>query len=234
MMIRHALILDTETTALDPSAGKVIEVGVILYSVEHASTIACASVVLPADANPCEAINGIPPAILADAESLAEFRASFALLLRRSDVIVAHNAEFDRQWFTPSVAPLRPAESWLSLPWLCTMNDFAWPRGKAGDGLVSLALAHGVGVSSAHRALTDCLLIAALFDRMPLFGRDLQAMFAHAMRPTAIFRALVSFEQKDLAKNAGFKWDANAKIWTRRMAVDDAADLPFKTSMVSA
>jgi DNA polymerase III subunit epsilon len=61
---------------------------------------------------------------------------------------------------------------------------------------VSLALSHGIGVSSAHRALTDCSLIAALFDRM----EKLEAMIEEAKRPKALFQAQVSFKDKDLER----------------------------------
>ena len=224
--IKRCLIVDTETTGLDPVKDRVIEVGAVLYSVEHHTTICQFSALIASsrEGNAAEAINRIPPAALASLSELddaeAPLKTTFAMLRSWADVIVAHNAEFDQQWFKGA---------WLEKPWACSKYDFAWPHGSAGDSLVYLALAHGIGVLSAHRALTDCQLIAALFDRMPLYGRDLGEMFAHAMRPAAIFQAIVPFEEKDLAKEAGFKWDGGTKRWTRRMAIEDAAALPFRT-----
>lgn len=223
-MIRRCLIVDTETTALDPQKGKLIEFGAVLYSVTTQSALVQYSTLIPCSENPAVAINGISEAVLAEIEP-GWYADPFVDRLRfTADVIVAHNAEFDRQWFKGG---------WLGLPWLCTMTQFSWPCGKEGDGLVSLALAHGIGVSSAHRALTDCQLIAALFDRMKLFGRDLQEMFAHAMRPSAMFQSLQPFAENEIAKAAGFQWNKpgplREKRWTRRMAIEDAAKLPFKT-----
>jgi DNA polymerase III subunit epsilon len=88
---------------------------------------------------------------------------------------------------------------------------------------VNLALNHGIGVSSAHRALTDCQLIAALFDRMD----DLEGMINKADRPKAVYRAQVSFEEKDLAKAAGFRWNPDKRMWIRRMATADTLKLQF-------
>lgn len=224
-MIRRCLILDTETTGLDPATDRVIEIGAILYSVEHHAALASFASLLPGESNAAESINKIPVAALESMKDsrLAENSVFFAML-GDSDVVVCHNAEFDRQWFSGD---------WIEKPWLCTMADFKWPAATRETGsLINLALEHGIGVSSAHRALTDCELIAALFDRMPLYGQDLQAMFAHAARPKAVFQAMVSFDDKDKAKNAGFKWDGGKKTWTRRMAVEDAAALPFKTLKV--
>lgn len=226
-MIRRALIVDTETTGLDPAKDKAIEVAAVLYSVENQTTLMQFSALIPHDSNPCEKINRIPVAALAEVQLLTEapdvprLNSVFATMRGFADVIVAHNAEFDQQFFKGD---------WRKMEWLCTMSDFAWPAAtRDGGSLVHLALDHGIGVASAHRALTDCQLIAALFDRMARYGQDLQEMFTRAMRPKALFQAIVPFEQKDLAKDAGFKWDGDARRWTRRMAIEDAAALPFKT-----
>lgn len=221
-MIRNALIIDTETTGLDPKLDCVIEVGMVLYSVEHQSTLMQFSTLLPAGSNPCESINRISCAALqstalARANRTLEWVMTLSEFLNEPEVVVAHNAEFDRQFFP------------IDLPWLCTKFDFQWPRQlREGDSLINTALAHGIGVGSAHRALTDCQLIAALFDRMD----DLQGMFERARRPKAIFQALVAFKDRELAKAAGFRWDADAKRWTRRMAIDDAGSLPFPVQML--
>lgn len=213
-MIQRALILDTETTDLDPSKGSLIEIGAILYSVTHRTSLIQYSTLLPADSNPAERINRIPAAALEDVPPTASLLKD---LFRWADVTVCHNAEFDRKWFNGE---------YLDKPWLCTQSDFRWPLAtKDGGSLVHLALDHGIGVSSAHRALSDCMLIAALFDRMD----DLQSMFVYAMRPKGIFQALVSYDDREKAKVAGFKWDGDRKRWTRRMAIEDAAALPFRT-----
>jgi|SRR6185503_16202375 len=139
---------------------------------------------------------------------------------KSADVFVAHNAEFDskRIFGQPDFLPL------ASLPWLCTMSDFKWPLATREQGsLINIALDHGIGVASAHRALTDCRLIAALFDRMA----DLHSMFQVAMRPKGFFQAIVPFERKDEAKAAGFKWNGADKTWTRQMAIEDASQLKF-------
>jgi DNA polymerase III subunit epsilon len=56
---------------------------------------------------------------------------------------------------------------------------------------------------------------------------DLEGMINKADRPKALYKAQVPYEKKDLAKAAGFKWNADKKIWTRRMATADTVNLPF-------
>lgn len=225
-MVSRALIIDTETTGLEDTA-RVIEVGAILYSVDNQCSLQELATLLPADGNAAESINRIKVEALREIGFTQSASMAMELLFSMSksaDVYVAHNAEFDSKRVFGQTDFLPLAE----LPWVCTKSDFRWPCGKEQDSLINTALANGVPVASAHRALTDCRLIAALFDRMA----DLPAMFEVAMRPKALFEALVPFERKDEAKAAGFKWNGTDRTWTRQMAIDDVAALSFPVRQI--
>jgi DNA polymerase III subunit epsilon len=226
MVIRRALILDTETDGLEESS-RVIEVGAVLYDVENQSTLQEVSTLLAGDENEAEKINRIKPQCL---KKMSEVGSAFALELlfamsKAADVYVAHNADFDRArvFGKPDFLPLANA------PWVDSM-DFPWPQAtREQSSLVNLALDHGIGVASAHRALTDCRLIAELFNR----ATDLQAMFQHAMRPKVLVVGCQPFEQNDLARTAGFKWDRHVpRRWSRYIAEDDIDSLPFRVARV--
>lgn len=231
MEVKRCLIIDTETSSLEENTA-VVEVGAILYSVTNQCVIQELATLLPAESNEAEAINRIKPEALREAGLIG---ASFALemlfaMSNKADVYVAHNAEFDskRVFGNTDFLPL------ASLPWVCTMSDFKWPLATREQGsLINLALDHGIGVASAHRALTDCRLIAALFDRMAS-PETLQAMFQTAMRPKGLFQALVSYDDREKARQAGFKWDGGTKRWTRSLALEDAAQLTFQTRRLDA
>ncbi len=147
-------------------------------------------------------------------------------MVEASDLIAGHFVDFDRRFLAAAGWVEAKPESERPRPWLAT-EDMPWPRSEPGVRLTEVALYHGVGVTQAHRALADCQLIAALFERMVELGHDLEAMFAHALRPKAIFQAEVSFADKDKAKAAGFRWNAQRKQWLRSMAIADAAQLGF-------
>lgn len=226
--IKRALIIDTETNGLEDSS-KVIEIGAILYSVENQCSLQEISTLLPATENAAEHVNRIKAPALDEITTTRSVSFAMELLFAMSkaaDVYVAHNAEFDSKLIFGNTDFLPLA----SLPWLCTMSDFKWPSATREQGsLINIALDHGLGVGSAHRALTDCRLIARLFDRMP----DLPAMFRIAMRPKALFVGLQPFEDNQLAKDAGFKWDRLVpRKWSRIMAIEDAQSLPFPVSMI--
>lgn len=236
MQVKRVLILDTETSCLDPKEGAVLEVGAILYSIQN-GTIAQFSAVLSVPdgiVNEAEGTNRIDVGLLEETmpESMPGWErvAPFCLnsLLEQSQAIVAHNAQFDREWMQGFGG---------DKPWLCTMNDFNFSRANGMRGLVNIAVNYGVPVVSAHRALTDCQLIAGIFDQIRAFGDgdddlDLDALVALAMRPKVLVQAIVSYEDREKAKDAGFNWDAPYKRWIRRMAVEDIARLPFHTRII--
>lgn len=219
-MIRRILILDTETTGLDPAEHKAIEVGAILYSVEHGTSLLSYSCLLDAAENPAESVNRIPVAALGFKHT-QEAWATVESMARDADAVVAHRAEFDRQFVTHELRDSRP--------WICSKFDLEWPRGRYGESLVQLALEHDLGVAYAHRALTDCDLLARLFTRVREMGTDVALMLSRGLRPKGNFIALVSYDDRELAKKAGFQWEPATKQWKRRMFIDDAAGLPFKT-----
>jgi DNA polymerase-3 subunit epsilon len=217
------LILDTETTGTDDSA-VCIEVACILYSVTHAAPIRSFASLIRAESNPAERINGIPAALLASAYEEGPVWSTVARIGAEAGAVVAYNAEFDERFqraFIPG-----------SKPWICAMDDLQWPRASDSRSLVALALAHGLGVASAHRAMTDCDTLARLFSRVAEMGEDLGAMLARGLRPKAKFQAIVSYDTNHMAKAAGFRWDPDAKRWWRTMAIEDVEALPFKVRRI--
>jgi len=225
MKLETALLFDVETTGTDPTKDRVLEVGVGLFSIPHATMVRAASFLFHAEENPAEFVNGLSPALLARFGTRGEGDWSevgdwFAL----GDVIVAHHASFDR-----SFVPRRIMEVEEPGPWVCSMDDIEWPRPSPSKSLVALCLAHGLGVARAHRALDDVLSLAALFERAAEMGSDLVAMLERAMRPKKKYRALVSFETNGLAKAAGFRWDPDGRMWWKTIVPEDLAGLalPF-------
>jgi len=217
--LRYALILDTETTSLDPPPkGAAIEVAVTLFDLKHAQPVESFASLIRGDRNEAEHVNGIPVELLKGASPGGVVWRYVEALAERAQVVVAHNAEFDRQ-FAPE----------FGLPWVCSEEDIKWPDQARGGSLVNLALSLGLGVASAHRAMADVDTLARIFTRLAERGCDLEELVRHAMRPKAVFHAQVSYAEKDLAKENGFRWDPQAKAWWRRMAVEDTKALPFKT-----
>jgi DNA polymerase-3 subunit epsilon len=220
--IRWIGILDTETTALDPAKGRCIEVAVMLYDVKHAQPAASfASLIRGSETNEAEPINGIPGTMLPEAREADEVWRCVRWLLKPAQALLAHRAEFDRQ-FVPD----------LGLPWVCSKSDVKWGD-RRGDHLVQLALSLGLGVASAHRAMADVDTLARILTRVAEKGQDLSQLLQHAMRPKKRFYSLAPFEERETVKAHGFLWSPEKKVWWRDMPSEDTATLPFGVRAVS-
>ena len=94
-----------------------------------------------------------------------------------------------------------------------------------------LALAYEIPVWSAHRALTDCVYLAEVFRRCD----DLETLILQGLEPRKLMRAQVSYEQRDLAKKAGFTWnDPVPGSWTRRLSERELQKLKFPVMPVES
>lgn len=218
------LIVDTETTGLNPEQDLVIEVAAILYSVENKTVLQQISTLLPVSENNAEHLNKISVA----ASQLVEVDFSNILwhMGANADFIVAHNAAFDNQWFDDIRLPSFTYKDVNgSVPWICTCSDFEFPyQQRQGQSLVELAVLHDVPVVSAHRALTDCQLLASIFSNID----DLKERILLAAEPRHEYAALVSYDHRELAKINGFRWNPERKQWIKRMSKRQLENLPFE------
>lgn len=223
---RMLLILDTETTGLDPDREKCLEIGSILFHVGSRSVLAQHSFLLPVDSNEAETINKIPAEITRIPQPWQEGLTFLESLINCADLIVAHNAAFDRQWFGRHPLPV------IDKPWLCTMEDVSWPENRqvrARTSIRELALAYEVPVWSIHRALSDCIYIAEVFRRV----EDLDLLLTQALEPRKLFRAVISYEDRHLAKKAGFTWNSPViGAWSRRLSEREVSSLSFNVVVV--
>jgi DNA polymerase III subunit epsilon len=220
--MRTVLIVDVETTGLEPGDAKLVEVGAVLFDVPQRAVLSQVSTLLPVDENPVERINGIRAEMtwgVADAV-LKQAKELVRTLSVHADAYVAHNAAFDSKWLPELTAR----------PWICTMEDVRWPRAKKGHpSVMSLALDYGVPVWAAHRALTDCTYLAQVMEREP----DLELLLQAAMEPRAYYISLLPYERRQECKDAGFVWDRQVpKAWSKKLSASEAAALPFPTRTV--
>jgi DNA polymerase III subunit epsilon len=221
-------ILDCETTGFDASKDVCIEIAVARYDINTASIVETYSSCIQTTApNPVVEVNGIPEALLIKSPNADDVWVNAFNIIDQCDVIAAHNGDFDKQFVHPDIRDAKP--------WIDTCNDCTWPKSrKVGEGLSTLLLNHGLGVSHAHRAMADVDMLCRLFTRALEMKWDVQNMLTLALRPKAVFIADVSYKDKDLAKKAGFRWDDDKKTWSRNMFIEDAAKLGFKVRQVPA
>jgi DNA polymerase-3 subunit epsilon len=224
--LERLLIVDTETTALHPDEGDCIEVGGVLFHVPSRSVLSQVSFLLPCQANAAESINGIAAAVSQLEQPWREAHRCFLAMVAAADGILAHNAAFDRQWFGRGPLPA------LEKPWICSMDDIPWPPGRQlrpAPSVRDLAIAYGVPVWAAHRALTDCTYLVQVLQRCD----DLETLLQAAQEPRRLYRAQLSYSERHQAKAAGFRWnDPVQGAWTKRLSEREVSTLPFPVNPV--
>lgn len=224
----NLLILDTETTGLEPVSAQCIEVGAVLFHVPTRSVLSQVSFLLPAAANPAEHVNGIAAEVTRLPQPWQAGLKHFLALLADADAVLAHNAAFDAKWF--GLGPLPP----VNKPWICSMDDIEWPPERhlrPAPSVRDLALAYGVPVWAAHRALTDCIYLVQVLERCG----DLEGLLAAAMEPKLLYRANLPYAERHKAKQAGFRWNEPVRgAWSRRLSERQAQALAFEVQRVEA
>ena len=225
--IEKILILDTETTGLDENKDEIIEIGCILFNVNSKSVLSQVSFLFPVNSNEAEHVNGISAEVTKIQQPWEDGLDFFLKLVDSSDLIVAHNVEFDKKWFGKGRLPN------LEKKWICSLEDINWSfqkNLKNRPSVTDLALSFSIPVWSLHRALSDCFYISEVFKKC----ENLEELLTKATEPRFLYKALVSYEERSLAKKAGFRWNNPAEgAWARKLTVDEANSLDFKVQILN-
>lgn len=224
--IAKVLILDTETTGLDSSKDRLIELALILVDVDKATGLPLQVQEVfdeledPGRPIPAEAtrVTGITDAMVAG-KRLNEARV--AELMVGVDLVIAHNARFDRGFMENRL----PA--FAKLPWACSVAEIDWQAQGRGSAKLEF-LAHELGFFyDAHRAEMDChALLAVLAAPLPNTGETgLARLLAAAQATSYRVQATGSpFSSKDALRARGYRWDAERKVWHTQVGNPAALD----------
>lgn len=212
------LFVDFETTGLDTRKDEVTEVGAVLWDSASKQPTRISGYLVktkyPVSAEITK-ITGITNEML-ESDGIASKPALEAVLrmAKSADYITAHNGnEFDKPML----------ESWcgregLEAPkqfWLDTKIDLPVSAYDKGASMFVMAAAHGF-LYDAHRAVSDCLATAKV-----LAHYDVGAVIERAKKPSVSCRAVVSYEDRLQAKEAGFHWKPELKLWVRVVKHDE-------------
>jgi DNA polymerase-3 subunit epsilon len=126
--------------------------------------------------------------------------------LKDVDIIIAHNAQFDRAFFEIIFLTITPK------PWGCSMYDIDWKNeGISSHKLEYIAYKYNF-FFEGHRAITDCLAGVhilsqeSLISKQPVLKQLLESALAIRFR---LWATNAPYESKDLLKTRGYRWSMN-------------------------
>jgi len=142
---------------------------------------------------------------------------SVSRVLNQADIIVAHNASFDRA-FMDRYLPLSQDKVWV-----CSVSDINWPeRGFGARGQEILCIWHGFYYES-HRAMSDVdALIHLVTHEEEESDNAALELIANAAKSTYKIAALNSpFQTKDILKSRRYRWDPQNRYWWKNLVLDE-------------
>ncbi|MBY0370743.1 DNA polymerase III subunit epsilon [bacterium] len=220
---RWGSVLDVETTGTDTARDKVIEIGIRMFRFDRES-----GAVLSRDdgygalEDPGEPldplitrITGITDAMVAGQKIDWDRVRSY---LEKAQIIIAHNASFDRP-FLDRYVPLSATKVWG-----CSFKQVDWEsKGFPSQKLEILSIYHGF-FNSAHRALADADSLLHLLHLPAPEGEEcyLAELVRNARKKSALVLAQNSpFETKDILRERGYRWDPERRVWHRFLFAEE-------------
>lgn len=213
-----ALILDTETTGLDPKKDFIIEVAGILVDLNY-KRIECqrSGLIYAVTNQDSEKITGISQLMLDSVKSTFDdpFN-SIKIMAEQSICIVAHNAEFDKS-FVEAKGIILNNKNNSPLEWICSYRDISYGLQTENKKLSTLAEAYSVDSGGAHRALADVTMLAHILFKVPNIEEQVFSAIENKKKPEIKIISLAPFDQKEEVKKAGFRWNPIDKTWWKNI-----------------
>lgn len=226
--LAKVVILDTESTGLNPHEDKLIEIGAIARYVDvKTGTFVGNAQVGSWLEDPGFALEPHTVALtgLTDADLQGQrFKRDDILgFMKGASLVIAHSASHDRPFFEDRFPDLN------NFNWGCSLSQINWMEAGAGSSKLEF-LAYKLGAFyEAHRALPDCHALAYVLEhfRLPDGQSPLQRLIAKSLKSSVRIEANgAAFDKKDELKASGYFWDGEARVWYR-IVDEDAMDAEF-------
>jgi DNA polymerase-3 subunit epsilon len=227
---RRVLVLDTETTGLDWRAESIIELAMLAVDVDLQTGKPVGEVEVYEDFE--DPGRPIPPEIVKltgitsqDVKGQKLNEAKIKDMVERADLIVAHNAGFDRPFVENRL------EVFEHKAWACSFQGINWKAQGMGSAKLEFLCSELGWFYDAHRAQVDCHALLRVLssplqsDNSEVSSTGLQQLFKAAENARTVVKAFGSpFETKDKLKARGYRWDAEARVWFTAVKSAEALD----------
>jgi len=214
---------DWETTGLSPEIDRVVELGCILWDTSLKGMIRAMDLLLWADDYPSMSTETMAAHNLSR-EFLQKYSVSpsFAwkqfddLFVKPADCFLAHNGNaFDKLFY---LAECQRSQSIIAkeIPWIDSTCDLPYAPEINTRKLTYLAAEHGVLNFFSHRAIFDVATMLMVFQNY-----DADRALWYCQQPMVCLQAMVSYDERQRAKDRGYRWDAQWKRWIKNLRLPD-------------
>jgi DNA polymerase-3 subunit epsilon len=219
-----AAVVDVETTGLDPENDRVIELAVRRFKYDPGGHIVeigrswCwredPGVPLPED---IVRITGITDQDLVGRRIDDRVATD---IIASADVVIAHNAGFDRPMVERRLAAL-PA-----MDWACSCVEIDWAAAGFEGRSLGWLCAQAGWFYEAHRAEGDVDALVQMLRHERTDGRPLMwELDGSSSSDSWLVEAVGSaFSTKELLRVRGYRWDAKERVWWREVFDRDLQD----------
>lgn len=222
---RLGVLVDTETTGLNHQTDEVIEIGLVAFTYDDDGAIGDVVGVYSGLRQPSMPIPAEITRLTGITDDMVQGQqidmSAIATLVDPADLVIAHNASFDR----PFCEKLTP--SFVPKSWACSVAEVPW----AELGFEGSKLGYLIGQSGyfheGHRATDDCHALLEVLARPSMEAGS--SPFASLLRSSEqsrvrIYAENAPFDMKDHLKARGYRWsdgsDGRPKAWWVEVADD--------------
>ncbi|WP_438754856.1 3'-5' exonuclease [Pararhizobium sp. O133] len=214
----RGIVLDTETTGLNARKDEIIEIGLVAFGFNEAGEVGEVHAVYgglqePSGPIPAE-ITKLTGITDADVAGQMIDMAQVRKLVGPADLIIAHNAGFDRP-FCEAFSPIFADKAWA-----CSVSEVNW----ASRGFEGTKLGYLIGQAGyfheGHRAVDDCHALLEVLDQTVegSSGTPFSELYLASQKSRVrIYAENSPFDLKEHLKARGYRWsdgsEGRPKSW---------------------
>jgi DNA polymerase-3 subunit epsilon len=222
---RLGILLDLETTGLDPLRDEIIEMAMLPFTYGLDGTVYSVGEAFSQLRQPAVPISPAVTELTGLTDEMVAGHsidpAEVARFIEPAALVIAHNASFDRR-FSETFC-----DAFVQKPWACSLHGVDWAaEGFEGSRLGYLAMKHGL-FFDGDRAIHDCEATLQILAR-PLLRSSATGMarlLENARRPSwRIWAVEAPFHHKDTLKARGYRWNGEASEHPRAWYIDVEED----------